>query len=203
MKMAKIPKSKRIFDLIVTSIGMIVALPVMAVLAVFVRLKIGKPVLFRQYRPGLNEKIFMMYKFRTMREAFDESGQPLPDDRRLTDFGRKLRSTSLDELPELFSVLKGDMSLVGPRPLLTAYLDRYSEEQHRRHQVLPGITGWAQINGRNAISWEDKFSLDIWYVNHWSLGLDIKILLLTVIKVFNREGISAQNQATMEEFKGS
>jgi lipopolysaccharide/colanic/teichoic acid biosynthesis glycosyltransferase len=203
MKMAKTPKSKRIFDLIVTSIGMVFALPVMAVLAIFVRLKIGSPVLFKQYRPGLNEKLFMMYKFRTMQEAYDESGQLLPDDCRLTGFGRKLRSTSLDELPELFCVLKGDMSLVGPRPLLRAYLDRYSDEQHRRHLVLPGITGWAQINGRNAISWEEKFSLDTWYVDHWSFGLDIKILLLTIIKVFKREGISGQDQATMEEFKGS
>jgi len=201
--MSKVPTLKRIFDLILTLIAMVAALPVMAVVALLVRIKIGTPVLFKQPRPGLNEKIFTIYKFRTMREAFDEQGGLLSDDQRLTNFGRLLRATSLDELPELFCVLKGEMSWVGPRPLLMQYLDRYSEEQHRRHLVLPGITGWAQVNGRNAISWEEKFALDVWYVDHWSIWLDLKILIMTVFKVLKREGISAKNQATMEEFQGS
>ena len=194
---------KRFFDLIVVCFGMVIALPVMAVIALLVRINIGSPVLFKQIRPGLNEKPFRMLKFRTMRDANDEFGNPLPDALRLTKFGRILRATSLDELPELFCVLRGDMSLVGPRPLLTAYLDRYSEEQRRRHLVLPGITGWAQIHGRNAISWEEKFALDVWYVDHWSFWLDLKILLLTVVKVFRQEGISANGHVTMEEFKGN
>ena len=193
---------KRILDLTLTLIAMIVALPVMAVIALLVWIKIGTPVLFKQPRPGFHEKIFTIYKFRTMRDAFDEKGKLLPDDQRLTRFGRILRTTSLDELPELFCVLKGEMSWVGPRPLLIQYLDRYSEEQHRRHLVLPGITGWAQVNGRNAISWEEKFALDVWYVDHWSLWLDFKILAMTVTKVLKREEISAKNQATMEEFQG-
>jgi len=201
--MSKVPIIKRILDLTLTLIAMIVALPVMAVVALLVWIKIGTPVLVKQPRPGFHEKIFTIYKFRTMRDAFDEKGKLLPDDQRLTRFGRILRTTSLDELPELFCVLKGEMSWVGPRPLLMQYLDRYSKEQHRRHLVLPGITGWAQVNGRNAISWEEKFALEVWYVDHWSIWLDLKILIMTVFKVLKREGISAKNQATMEEFQGS
>lgn len=201
--MSKVPITKRIFDLLLTFVAMIAALPVMALIAILVRIKIGSPVLFKQPRPGLHEKIFTIYKFRTMRQVYDQQGKLLPDDQRLTHFGRLLRTTSLDELPELFCVLKGEMSWVGPRPLLIQYLDRYSEEQHRRHLVLPGITGWAQVNGRNAISWEEKFALDVWYVDHWSIWLDLKILVMTVIKVLKREGISANNQVTMEEFQGS
>ena len=202
MKIGRYPISKRIFDLIVTLIGMVIALPVMAVVALLVRMKIGSPVLFKQQRPGLNEKIFTLYKFRTMIDRYDADGKPAADADRLTPFGEKLRSTSLDELPELFCVIKGDMSLVGPRPLLIQYLPLYSDEQRRRHLLPRGITGWAQINGRNAITWEDKFRLDVWYVDHWSLWLDIKILLRTVGKVIKREGISGQNHVTMEEFKG-
>ena len=202
MKIGRYPISKRIFDLIVTLIGMVIALPVMAVVALLVRMKIGSPVLFKQQRPGLNEKIFTLYKFRTMIDRYDADGKQAADADRLTPFGEKLRSTSLDELPELFCVIKGDMSLVGPRPLLIQYLPLYSDEQRRRHLLPPGITGWAQINGRNAITWEDKFRLDVWYVDHWSLWLDIKILLRTVGKVIKREGISGQNHVTMEEFKG-
>ena len=201
--MSKVPITKRIFDLLLTFVAMIAALPAMALIAILVRIKIGSPVLFKQPRPGLHEKIFTIYKFRTMRQVYDQQGKLLPDDQRLTHFGRLLRTTSLDELPELFCVLKGEMSWVGPRPLLIQYLDRYSEEQHRRHLVLPGITGWAQVNGRNAISWEEKFALDVWYVDHWSIWLDLKILVMTVIKVLKREGISANNQVTMEEFQGS
>ncbi len=203
MKIARVPLSKRIFDLTVTVVGMVVALPVMALIALLVKAKIGSPVFFTQDRPGLNEKPFRMMKFRTMREAYDAEGNPLPDADRMTKVGKWLRATSLDELPELFCVLKGEMSLVGPRPLLMSYLGRYSEEQRRRHQVLPGITGWAQIHGRNALHWEDKFALDLWYVDHQSFWLDLRILLLTVVKVFKREGISADGHVTMEEFKGN
>jgi len=181
---------------------MIIALPLMGIIALLVRIKIGSPILFKQQRPGLNEKIFTLYKFRTMINRYDADGKPAADADRLTLFGEKLRSSSLDELPELFCVIKGDMSLVGPRPLLIQYLPLYSDEQRRRHLLPPGITGWAQINGRNAITWEDKFRLDIWYVDHWSLWLDIKILLKTIGKVIKREGISSQNHVTMEEFKG-
>jgi len=202
MKIGRYPISKRIFDLIITLIGMIIALPLMGIIALLVRIKIGSPILFKQQRPGLNEKIFTLYKFRTMINRYDADGKPAADADRLTLFGEKLRSSSLDELPELFCVIKGDMSLVGPRPLLIQYLPLYSDEQRRRHLLPPGITGWAQINGRNAITWEDKFRLDIWYVDHWSLWLDIKILLKTIGKVIKREGISSQNHVTMEEFKG-
>jgi len=160
-------------------------------------------VIFTQERPGLHGRIFKMYKFRTMRDLRDAGGNLLPDEQRLTKLGRFLRSTSLDELPELFNVLKGEMSLVGPRPLLVAYLDRYTPEQARRHEVLPGITGWAQVNGRNAISWEEKFKLDVWYVDHQSFWLDLKILFMTLAKVFKREGISAEGSATAPEFMGS
>jgi len=163
----------------------------------------GSPVLFRQVRPGLHRKPFVMYKFRTMRDLRDTEGRLLPDEMRLTRVGHILRATSLDELPELFNVLKGEMSLVGPRPLLMEYLELYTPEQARRHEVKPGITGWAQVNGRNAITWEEKFKLDVWYVDNWSLGLDLKILALTLIKVLKREGISADGHATMPEFRGS
>ena len=194
---------KRLFDLILSFIGLLFLLPVMALLSLLVRLKIGSPIFFKQARPGLNGEIFNMYKLRTMT---DESGQNrvlLSDKDRLTKFGEFLRSTSLDELPGLWSVLKGDMSLVGPRPLLIEYLPLYSEKQSRRHEVKPGITGWAQVNGRNAISWDEKFDLDIWYVDNQSIWLDIKILWMTVNKIIMRDGISQNNHVTMDKFKGS
>ncbi|AOH42398.1 sugar transferase [Anaerolineaceae bacterium oral taxon 439] len=203
MKRTRNPLSKRLFDLIAVGVGMIFALPVMGVVALLVRLKLGRPVLFRQQRPGLNGEIFTLCKFRTMRDAVDREGKALPDAERLTPFGRKLRSTSLDELPELFSVLSGEMSLVGPRPLLVRYLGQYSPEQMRRHEMRPGITGWAQVNGRNALSWEEKFALDVWYVDHWSFWLDLRILWRTVWNVVRREGISGGGEATMREFMGS
>lgn len=178
-------------------------LPLTLVTAFLVAIKLGKPVIFSQQRPGLNGKPFRLYKFRTMTEARDPQGKLLPDAARLTHFGRLLRALSLDELPEFYNVLRGEMSLVGPRPLLMAYLDRYSAGEMRRHLLPPGITGWAQINGRNILSWEEKFRLDIWYIDHWSLLLDLKILFLTVRKVLLREGISGENQATAEEFKGN
>lgn len=194
---------KRTFDVIVSALGLILLSPLLLILAVLVRINLGSPVFFRQERPGLNEKIFMLCKFRSMKNALDSKGDPLPDEARLSKFGKILRASSLDELPELFNVLKGEMSLVGPRPLLVKYLPLYSAEQHRRHEVLPGITGWAQVNGRNALGWEDRFRMDVWYVDHWTPLLDLKILLMTAKKVFIHEGISAENQATMEEFKGS
>jgi sugar transferase EpsL len=193
---------KRLLDLVLTVPVLVILSPVFVVLAFLVRLKLGSPILFRQIRPGLNERPFNMLKFRTMTDARDKGGKLLPDEQRLTRFGRFLRSTSLDELPELFNVLKGDMSLVGPRPLLMQYLERYTPEQARRHEVRPGITGWAQVNGRNAITWEEKFKLDVWYVDNWSLWLDIKIIAMTIWKILKREGISQPGQATMEEFKG-
>src|SRR5512139_672531 len=176
-----IPVSKRLFDLALTLPGLVLISPVLFVLAVLVRLKLGRPVLFTQVRPGYREKPFPMIKFRSMTDGRDAAGALLPDEQRLTGLGRFMRSYSLDELPEVFNVLRGEMSLVGPRPLLLQYLGRYSPEQHRRHEVLPGITGWAQVNGRNALEWEDKFRLDVWYVDHWSIGLDLKILFLTFI----------------------
>ena len=194
---------KRCFDIFVSAAGLILLSPLLLILALLVRVNLGSPVFFRQERPGLHEKIFRLYKFRSMRDAMDKNGNELPDEQRLGRFGRLLRASSLDELPELFNVLKGEMSLVGPRPLLVKYLPLYNAEQHRRHDVLPGITGWAQTHGRNAISWEEKFKLDVWYVDHWTPWLDLKILFLTVKKVFIREGISSENQATTEEFKGS
>lgn len=194
---------KRLFDVIVSAAGLVLLSPLLALLAVLVRINLGAPVFFRQERPGLHEKIFRLYKFRSMKDAVDRNGNELPDAERLSRFGSLLRASSLDELPELFNVLKGEMSLVGPRPLLVKYLPLYNEEQHRRHDVLPGITGWAQVNGRNAISWEEKFRLDVWYVDHWSPWLDLKILFMTVKKVFIREGISAENQVTTEEFHGT
>lgn len=194
---------KRSFDVLVSALGLIILSPLLMILAVLVRLNLGSPVLFRQERPGLHERIFRLYKFRSMRDAVDKDGNELPDEQRLGKFGKLLRASSLDELPELFNVLKGEMSLVGPRPLLVKYLPLYNAEQHRRHDVLPGITGWAQVHGRNAISWDEKFRLDVWYVDHWTPWLDLKILFLTVKKVFIHEGISAENQATTEEFKGN
>ena len=194
---------KRIFDFLVAMCAILTLLPVIIVVALLIRLKLGSPILFTQDRPGLNGKIFKMMKFRTMLDGKDKEGNLLPDEQRMTKFGAFLRSTSLDELPGLFNVLKGDMSLVGPRPLLVQYLPLYSKEQARRHDVRPGITGWAQVNGRNALSWEEKFKLDVWYVDNQSFFLDLKILFLTVKKVFVREGITAADSATMHEFKGS
>lgn len=194
---------KRLFDVLASAFALVVLFPVIVVVAVLIHRKLGSPVFFRQTRPGLNGKPFEMVKFRTMLDATDKYGNPLPDDQRMTPFGSFLRATSLDELPELWNVLKGDMSLVGPRPLLMEYLPLYSQEQYRRHDARPGVTGWAQVNGRNAISWEDKFRLDVWYVDNQSLWLDVKILFLTVKKVLVRDGISAQGDATMPVFKGT
>jgi len=198
-----IPTSKRILDLVISILGVLILSPLMISLAIIVGVLFGMPIIFRQKRPGYHGKPFMVYKFRTMKNTYDENDRLLPDSQRMTRFGHFLRSTSLDELPELFNVLKGEMSIVGPRPLLMQYLERYSPEQARRHEVLPGITGWAQINGRNALTWEEKFKLDVWYVDHWSFGLDIKILFISVIKVLQREGISQPGQATAEEFMGT
>lgn len=198
-----VPLSKRLFDLILTTLIMVVALPLMALIAILVVIKHGSPVLFRQMRPGYRGVPYQLVKFRTMSDARGSDGEPLPDEQRITSLGRFLRSTSLDELPELFSVMRGEMSLVGPRPLLIQYLERYTPEQARRHDVLPGITGWAQVNGRNILNWEDKFRLDVWYVDNWSLWLDIKILALTFWKVITREGISQPGHATAEEFMGN
>lgn len=194
---------KRLFDIIASTLALILLSPVIAITAYFIHKKLGSPVLFRQVRPGLKGKPFEMIKFRTMKDAVDKHGQSLPDSERLTPFGMKLRSTSLDELPGLWNVLKGDMSLVGPRPLLMQYLPLYNQEQNRRHDVRPGVTGWAQINGRNAIGWNEKFKFDVWYVDNQSLWLDIKILLLTIKKVFIKEGISANDHVTIEPFKGN
>ncbi|HQX90075.1 MAG: sugar transferase [Moraxellaceae bacterium] len=194
---------KRTFDVAASASALLLLSPVLLGVAYLVRKNLGSPVLFRQVRPGLNGKPFEMIKFRTMLDAVDEQGNVLPDDVRLTSFGRFLRSTSLDELPGLWNVLKGEMSLVGPRPLLMEYLPLYSKEQARRHEARPGVTGWAQVNGRNAISWDDKFALDVWYVDNQSLWLDIKILFMTVKKVLIRDGISADGEATMSKFTGS
>ena len=194
---------KRPMDFVLSLIAIIVLSPVLLVVALLVRTKLGSPVIFKQKRPGLNENIFTLYKFRTMTDERDRFGELLPDSVRLTKFGRFLRSTSLDELPELFNILKGDMSIVGPRPLLVQYLPLYNEHQKHRHDVRPGLSGWAQVNGRNAISWEDKFNLDVEYVNNISFLLDWKIIFLTLKKVFVREGINSETSVTMEPFKGS
>ncbi|PLS17789.1 sugar transferase [Bacillus sp. M6-12] len=194
---------KRPMDFILSLIATIVLSPVLLIVAILVRVKLGGPVLFKQQRPGFNEKIFMMYKFRTMTDERDENGELLPDSVRLTKFGRFLRSTSLDELPELFNILKGDMSIIGPRPLLVQYLPLYNKHQKKRHEVRPGLSGLAQVSGRNAISWEDKFNLDVKYVDNVSFFNDWKIIFLTIKKVFVREGISSETAATMEPFKGS
>ena len=193
---------KRILDLALTLPALLFLAPAMGLIALAVRLRLGAPVLFRQRRPGLHGEPFTLLKFRTMTGARDAAGNLLPDAERLTSLGRFLRATSLDELPELLNVLRGEMSLVGPRPLLMEYLPRYTPEQARRHDVRPGITGWAQVNGRNALSWEQKFALDVWYVDHVSLGLDLKILVLTPLRVLARQGISQPGHATMEEFLG-
>lgn len=194
---------KRPMDFILSLIAIIVLSPIFLIVALLVKIKLGSPVIFKQQRPGLNEKIFTMYKFRTMTDERDENGELLPNSVRLTKFGRLLRSTSLDELPELFNILKGDMSIVGPRPLLVQYLPLYNDHQKRRHEVRPGLTGLAQVNGRNAISWEEKFDLDVQYVDNVSFFGDWKIIFLTIKKVFAREGINSQTSATMEPFKGS
>lgn len=193
---------KRMIDILGSLAALLVLLPVILLVAAAIRWRMGAPVLFRQLRPGLHGRPFEMIKFRTMLNATDAQGRPLPDADRLTALGRFLRAASLDELPELWNVLKGDMSLVGPRPLLMEYLELYSPEQARRHEVKPGITGWAQVNGRNAISWEEKFRHDVWYVDNRSFWLDLKILLLSIAKVFGRQGISADGEATMPRFRG-
>ena len=193
---------KRLLDIAVSLCGIIVLSPIYLILAILVRTRLGTPVIFKQDRPGKDEKIFRLYKFRSMTDEKDESGNLLPDEVRLTPFGKKLRSTSLDELPELFNILKGDMSLIGPRPLLVRYLPRYSEFQRHRHDVRPGLTGLAQINGRNAITWEKKFEYDVEYVNKLSFALDVRIFMGTVRAVLKREGISGENNVTMEEFMG-
>ncbi|MGL1930779.1 MAG: sugar transferase [Desulfotalea sp.] len=193
----------RFFDIVIASLALFLLIPIIGITSFLVRKRLGSPVFFCQTRPGKNNKLFTMVKFRTMRDAVDEDGKSLSDEDRLTAFGKKLRSTSLDELPELWNVLKGDMSLVGPRPLLVEYLPLYTHEQGRRHEVRPGITGWAQINGRNSISWTEKFQLDVWYVDNQSIWLDMKILFLTVKKVFNRDGISGGGCETMTKFQGT
>lgn len=194
---------KRLLDILLSGTALLVLSPVLLVTAILVRTKLGSPVIFCQERPGRDERIFKLYKFRSMTDARDENGDLLPDEVRLTKFGKLLRSTSLDELPELWNILRGDMSIVGPRPLLVKYLPLYNEEQHRRHDVRPGLTGWAQANGRNAISWEEKFRLDVWYVKHISFAVDVKTIWLTVKNVLRREGISSETAATMEEFAGT
>lgn len=201
--MSKKKQLKRIFDIVASSMFLVALSPLLFIIALLIRKKMGEPVLFRQQRPGLHGQPFWLLKFRTMTDVRDNTGILLPDADRLTRFGRFLRSTSLDELPEFFNVLKGDMSFVGPRPLLMQYLDRYTPEQARRHEMKPGITGWAQIHGRNALMWEEKFKLDVWYVDHWCLWLDIKILIITLWKILRREGINQLGQATTEEFYGS
>jgi sugar transferase EpsL len=193
---------KRVFDFIASVLGLILLSPLLVVLSILVRIFLGSPIIFRQQRSGLHGEPFKLYKFRTMIDQWDAKGEQLPDGERLTRLGDILRSTSFDELPELLNVIKGDMSLVGPRPLLMQYLSRYSQEQARRHEVKPGITGWAQVNGRNAISWEEKFKFDVWYVDNRSFWLDVKILWLTLVKVVKREGINQHGCTTMEEFKG-
>lgn len=193
---------KRLLDIVISLCGIIVLSPVYLILGILVRTKLGTPVIFRQDRPGKDEKVFQLYKFRSMTDEKDENGNPLPDEVRLTPFGKKLRSTSLDELPELFNILKGDMSLIGPRPLLVRYLPRYNEFQRHRHDVRPGLTGLAQVNGRNAITWEKRFEYDVEYVNKLSFALDVRIFMKTVGAVLKREGISGENNVTMEEFMG-
>lgn len=194
---------KRLLDILISATGIIVLIPLYLVVAALVFINLGSPILFSQSRPGFKNQIFKLYKFRTMRNTLDTSGELIPDENRLTRFGKFLRSTSLDELPGLWNVLVGDMSLVGPRPLLVEYLPLYSTEQARRHEVRPGITGWAQVNGRNVLSWQEKFELDVWYVDNQSLWLDIKILFLTVYKVIKRSDISAEGQVTMSKFTGN
>jgi lipopolysaccharide/colanic/teichoic acid biosynthesis glycosyltransferase len=195
-------KLKRLIDIVGSLIGLALSSPIIIVISIVIYFTMGRPIFFKQVRPGLKGKPFVIYKFRTMLDLRNEKRNLLPDEKRLTTIGKFLRSTTLDELPEFWNVLKGDMSLVGPRPLLMEYLDRYTPEQARRHNVKPGMTGWAQVNGRNAISWEEKFKLDVWYVDNWNIFLDLKIILLTILKVLKREGISAEGHATMPEFRG-
>ena len=195
--------SKRLLDFILSLLALIVLSPVLVITALLVRVKLGSPVIFKQARPGKDENIFNLYKFRSMTDQCDESGNLLPDEQRLTSFGRKLRSTSLDELPELFNILRGDMSIVGPRPLLVKYLPLYNEEQKHRHDVRPGLTGWAQVHGRNLLSWEDKFRYDVWYTRNIRFLTDVRVVMLTVKCIFAREGISSETSATAEEFRGS
>ena len=194
---------KRPLDAFLATGALIVFSPILLIIAILVRVKLGSPVLFRQERPGKDEKIFKLYKFRTMTNERDENGELLPDEIRLTKFGKFLRSTSLDELPELLNIVKGDMAVVGPRPLLVRYLPRYNEEQHHRHDVRPGLSGYAQAHGRNAVSWEDKFAMDVWYANHITFSTDVKIIWNTVMAVVKRDGISSETSATMEEFMGT
>lgn len=194
---------KRILDIISSLLAIIILSPLLAVTAVLVKTKLGSPVLFKQERPGKDEKIFTLMKFRTMTDERDENGELLPDEVRLTKFGKFLRSTSIDELPELFNILKGDMSVIGPRPLLVEYIPKYNEHQHRRHEVRPGLSGWAQVNGRNTVSWEDKFDMDVHYVDNYSFAMDVKILFMTVLNVIKKEGISSETSATMEVFMGT
>jgi sugar transferase EpsL len=193
---------KRLFDVLFSSVLLLLLLPLMVLVAFAIWIFIGRPIFFSQLRPGLGEQIFRMYKFRTMEVSVDIASEPLPDEERLTGFGLFLRRTSLDELPELINVLKGDMSLVGPRPLLVDYLPLYSSEQKRRHEVRPGITGWAQVNGRNAVSWEGRFRYDVWYVDHHNYLLDMKILLMTIVQVFRTDQVNQPDHATMEKFQG-
>ena len=200
---ARVPFSKRIFDTLFSLVVLILLSPLLLIISILILAVEGQPLFFCQDRPGLGGKIFRIFKFRTMRGDRAQSGELLPDEKRLSSLGRFLRRTSLDELPELFNVLKGEMSMVGPRPLLVQYLKRYSPEQARRHEALPGITGWAQVNGRNALTWDEKFRLDVWYVDNWSFWLDIRILLMTVWKVLTGEGISQPGRATMDEFMGN
>ncbi len=195
--------AKRCLDVILAISGLVLAAPVLLILALLVRWRLGTPIIFRQMRPGLAGRPFTIYKFRTMISAECSDGEERPDGERLTPFGRRLRSTSLDELPELFNVLKGDMSIVGPRPLLLEYMDRYNDFQARRHEVKPGLTGWAQINGRNAIDWPKRFELDVWYVDNWSLWLDLRILAMTAMKVLSREGVSQPGRDTVDYFRGN
>jgi len=193
---------KKIIDLIIAVVALIILLPLIILIGIMVKIKLGSPIFFRQVRIGLNGKPFILIKFRSMSNARDDKGNLLPDELRLTRFGRLLRSTSLDELPEILNVLKGEMSLVGPRPLLPEYMELYNDEQKRRHEVKPGITGWAQVNGRNSTSWEERLKMDVWYVDNWSIWLDIKILFMTVIQVISRRGINADGCATMPKFTG-
>ncbi len=194
---------KRLLDFVLSLTAIIILSPILLLIALLVRIKLGSPVIFKQQRPGMNEKIFTLYKFRTMTDERDEKGELLPDEMRLTDFGKFLRASSLDELPELFNILKGDMSIVGPRPLLIEYLPLYNAHQRRRHEVRPGLTGWAQVNGRNAIGWEEKFNYDVEYVNKISFLLDVKIILLTILKIIKKEGSNQPGEATMKPFRGS
>jgi len=194
---------KRPIDFVLSLVAITILSPILLLIALLVRIKLGSPVIFKQQRPGMNEKIFTLYKFRTMTDERDEKGELLPDEMRLTNFGKFLRASSLDELPELFNILKGDMSIVGPRPLLIEYLPLYSAHQRRRHEVRPGLTGWAQVNGRNAIGWEEKFNYDVEYVDNLSFFLDVKIIFLTIMKVLKREGINQEGRATMEPFRGN